>query len=122
MKKSSSYRQLSNILSGLELNFLNASDRDILSSAPESSSGKIARSIIADRLESRSEGSHATFPDNASERRRLFELLTRSRSSLPKEIRMAYGTGRSISDGQVSTLLRKLLRRGFLGKPKSDGK
>lgn len=116
MKKIGSYRRLANILSRLEFGVLSASDQDILSATNATKIEKRVRGIIADHLEAREADANITIPNDAADRRRLFELIARSRSTIPKEIRMAYSASRPISDDQVSTLLRKLLRLGFLGK------
>jgi hypothetical protein len=118
MTKTSAYKRLNNVLSGVEDSVLTATDRDILSAASASTIQSKVRDIVDAQLAAHDAEAAAAIPHDAADRRRLFELIARTRSDLPTGIRMAYGAGRKISDREVSILLGKLLRFGFFSKGK----
>lgn len=118
MSKSNSYVRLNRIVSAIEDDLLSASDADILSSKGAAQAEKKVRALIDTRLAIHEEQLVAPIPANADDRRMLFEILARSRADVPRAVRMAYGTGKRLSDREISVLLEKLLRSGFFSSAK----
>jgi hypothetical protein len=113
MTRHTAYRELDDLLSGLEQNILSARDRDILSSKNADLIARTVRNIVNDRVGAKSTRETAALPDNAVERRRLLEVIAGARSGVPADVRIAYKGGLKISDQEVSELLNELVRRGY---------
>lgn len=112
------YSQLDKILSGVEAEILAATDAEILSGKGTVEADKKVRALIETRLAIHEEKLIAPIPSNAEDRRLLLEILVRSTSTMPREMRMAYGAGKKLSNQEVSVLLRKLVERGFFSSAK----
>lgn len=110
---SDKYTQLDRILSGVEGGVLGAKDTEILSGRGAAEAAKKVRALIETRLAIHQEKLVTPIPSNADDRRLLLEILVRNTSTMPREVRMAYGTGKKLSNQEVSVLLRKLVQRGF---------
>lgn len=113
MTKTSAYGRLDRILSGLEVEILATSDKDILSTKDASDIERKVGKLIDARLAIHDVDIVASVPNDARNRRMLFELIARTRSDIPKNVRMAFGSGRKVSDKEISMLLGKLVRSGF---------
>jgi hypothetical protein len=110
--------RLDRIVSAIESDVLSASDAEINSSKHSAAAEKAVRKLIDARVEIQ-EGQIVTpIPENADDRRLLFEILARNASRVPREVRKAYGAGRKLNNRQVSVLLRKLLHSGSLSSVK----
>lgn len=108
-----SYTRLDRIFSAIEADLLSASDAEVASTKRAAIAEKAVRKLIDARVEIQEGQIVAPIPGNADDRRLLFEILARNASPVPREVRMAYGSGRKLSNRQVSVLLRKLLHSGF---------
>lgn len=115
---SDDYARLSNVLSALEDGILKAKDSDILSGKKAMEAEKTIRTLIETRLAIHEEKLAAPIPSNAKDRRLLLDLLARNTPSMPREVRMAYGAGKKLSNQEVSALLRKLVLRGMVSSAK----
>lgn len=115
---SDQYRQLDRILSGVEGEILAATDAEILSGRGAAEADKKVRALIETRLAIHEEKLITPIPSNAEDRRLLLEILVRSASTMPREVRTAYGTGKKLSNQEVSVFLRKLVQRGFFSSAK----
>jgi hypothetical protein len=116
MRKTGAYKRLDNILGSLEAEVLAATDRDMLATPDTTVAQKEVRAVVHAQLAAFDAKAASAIPSEAADRRRLFELIARTRSDLPAGMRMAYGAGRKMSDREVSVLLSKLLRFGFFSK------
>lgn len=116
MRKTGAYKRLDNVLGSLEAEVLAATDREILSTPNASATQNEVRGVIDAQLAAFDAKAAAAIPSEPADRRRLFELIARTRSDLPAGMRMAYGAGRKMSDREVSVLLSKLLRFGFFSR------
>lgn len=112
------YTQLDKILSGIESSFLAAKDAEILSGREASEAAKKVRVLIDTRLAIHEEKLVTPIPSNADDRRLLLGILMRNASTVPREVRMAYGADKRLSNQEVSALLRKLMHRGFFSSAK----
>jgi hypothetical protein len=112
------YMRLDRIVSAIESDLLAASDTEILSDKRSATAEKRVRKLVDARVAIHEREIVAPIPANADDRRLLFEILARNTSGVPREVRMAYGTGRKLSNRQVSVLLQKLLHGGFFSSVK----
>ncbi len=110
--------RLDRIVSAIEADVLAASDTELLSSKRSATAERQVRKLIDARVAIHEGKIVAPIPTNADDRRLLFEILARNTTGVPREVRMAYGTGRKLSNRQVSVLLQKLLRSGFFSSAK----
>lgn len=108
MTGASDVRHLANLLAGLERNFMDASDREILASEDSAAVEKQTRRLVSSLLNEHE--SAIEIPKDPTSRRQLFDLIIRSKS--PAALRMSYGPSQKMSDEEISGLLMKLLRRG----------
>lgn len=115
---SNDYTRLNNVLSALEGGILEAKDTDLLSGKKATEAEKKVRTLIETRLAIHEEKLAAPIPSNAQDRRLLLDLLARNTPSMPREVRMAYGAGKKLSNQEVSALLRRLVLRGMLSSAK----
>ncbi|NOJ46040.1 hypothetical protein [Bradyrhizobium archetypum] len=115
---SDNYAQLDRILSGVEGSVVAAKDAEILSGRGAGEAAKKVRALIETRLAIHQEKLVTPIPSNAGDRRLLLEILMRNTSTMPREVRMAYGAGKRLSNQEVSVLLRKLVQRGFFSSSK----
>jgi hypothetical protein len=115
---SDDYARLNKVLSALERGILEAKDSDLLSGKKAMEVDKTVRSLIETRLAIHEEKLATPIPSNAQDRRLLLDLLARNTPSMPREVRMAYGTGKKLSNFEVSVLLRKLVLQGMLSSAK----
>lgn len=112
------YTQLDRILSDVESSVLAAKDTEILSGKGAAHVARKVRTLIDTRLAIHEEKLVTPIPSNADDRRLLLEILARNTSTMPREVRMAYGAGKRLSNQEVSVLLRKLVQRGFFSSSK----
>lgn len=112
------FKRLDRVLSSLEDGVLGAKDADLLSGKKAMEAARAVRSVIKTRLAIHEEKLPTPIPSNAPDRRLLLDLLARNTSPVPREVRMAYGTGKKLSNQEVSALLRKLVLRGMLSSLK----
>lgn len=115
---SDDYTRLNRVLSALEDGVLAAKDTDLLSGKKAMEAEKKVRTLVETRLAIHEEKLATPIPSNAQDRRLLLDLLARNTSSVPREVRMAYGVGKRLSNQEVSALLRKLVLRGLLSSTK----
>ena len=133
-----SYRNLDNLLAGLEQDILDQDDQELdAETARFFGSIRSGRDVIANALRSRVsvdqpstnrgaarahgrpetvpyEDPAMSVPGSFSEKRKLLAELFAHRSSIPGQLRMAFSAREALSDSEVEALVERLIRFGIL--------
>jgi len=114
--------KLNNLLSALESDVAECSDKELLAAKESVGMIRSVRSIIDKQLANYEFEPPAGIPEDAEERRRLLQLMARSGSAIPAEIRMTFSKDEHVSDKKVSDLLAQVYLARHLKKPGSSKK
>ncbi|MCY4560110.1 MAG: hypothetical protein OXF79_27860 [Chloroflexi bacterium] len=139
-----SYRNLDNLLAGLEQDILELDDRELDADTGRFfGSGRSARDVIAAGLRSRvsvdrppkdrgaarahrrpetppREAPAVPVPASFSEKRKLLAELLAQRPGIPGQLRMAFSAPRALSDSDVDAMVEKLVRLGILRRDHAE--
>ena len=135
-----SYRDLDNLLTGLEQDILHLDDQQLEAHADQFfGSVRSIRDVIATGLQSRvsvdrpstdhgavrarrrpatppREASAMQVPGSISEKRKLLAELFAHSPGIPGQLRMAFSASKTLPDSEVEAMIERLVRLGILGR------
>lgn len=114
MKNGRSHIGLERVLTAVEADILQATDRDLLSGV--TTRKLAAKGIIRAKLDERSKRASIKLPDSVDDRRLLLSAIIAGPLHSSGPARLTYGSKRKVSDLEVSALLKKLLSNSVEGK------
>ena len=139
-----SYRDLDNLLTGLELDILHLDDQHLEARAdPFFGSVRSIRDVIATGLQShvsvdRPSTAHGAararrrpatpprdtsamlVPGSISEKRKLLAELFANSPGIPGQLRMAFSASTTLPDSEVEAMIERLVRLGILRRDSTD--
>lgn len=136
--------RLDTLLSGLEDEFLNMADLEILSEdEDEFDDIKLVRAMIQSKIEAYVSNDHQqsetnlervsskrqnkqrkivpmTVPEKADERRRLLEMIVASQPNLPRQVQVAFSANENPTDSEIDDMVTELIRYGILNRTDTE--